>query len=695
MKQLFSIAGSAGRLTTLRIRQNRSSELACLITVLFLTASAHSQANPGTYEVLHAFTNSPDGGYPVSGLLRDTQGNLYGTTSAGGNTSASCNNNYCGVVFKIDSAGNETALYSFNGQPDGANPLAGLVEDAAGNLYGTTCGGGATGNGTIFKVDSSGKETVLYSFAGQPDGSCPGAGLVLDAAGNLYGTTTNGGVSNAGAIFKLDTTGKETVVYSFTGQADGKSPQDLLRDSAGNLYGTANRGGVVNCTGPRGGTIGCGTIFKLDTTETFTVLYSFQGWNPTRDGGLPVGALVADAAGNLYGATEYGGSGGCVVGSPGGKTTTVGCGTVFKIDPTGAETVLHSFTGPDGSLPRAGLTIDASGDLYGIGTTAPNTFSDIFELDTSGNLRVLYQFSGAADGDVPMAPLLRDSAGNLYGTTSRGGNTNCSSGCGVVFELPATSSPVFNVVITMSGGGTGTVTSSPSGIICPTDCVSAFPAGTAVTLTATSTGGSTFTGWSNNCSTTSNNLCTVDSTQVLSAGFNPPPPDFTISASAFTPTTVNPGSSAISTISTTASGGFNGSITLSCTVQSSVAFAPTCSVSPTTVNAGTSSKVTVNTTGPSAAVVTPFDSGILYVICLPVLGLMVAGPTLIGRNRMLRVRLGLLCLLAAGALFQLACGGSKKIVSGGTPAGSYTVIVTGVSGSLEHSVNPNPTLSVQ
>jgi uncharacterized repeat protein (TIGR03803 family) len=683
MKSISLTVNTLTWLTTLR--SCRRGSVTCCAALLCLLASAYSQSNPGTYEVLHAFTGSPDGGSPAAGLLRDAQGNLYGTTSAGGNSSAACNNNSCGVVFKIDSAGNETVLYSFNGQPDGANPLAGLIQDSAGSLYGTTCGGGTTGNGTIFKLDTTGKETVLYSFAGQPDGSCPSAVLVLDAADNLYGTTKIGGTSNDGTIFKLDTSGTETVLHSFTAQVDGKFPQDLLRDSAGNLYGTANRGGLQNCVTGGLGASACGTIFKLDTTGTLTVLYSFQGWKSTNDGGRPVGRLVVDAAGNLYGTTEYGGSGSCEISFPSGPVR-VGCGTVFKLDTTGVETVLHSFNIADGSFPLAGLVIDPQGNLYG------TTSSNIFELDTSGNLTMLYAFTGGADGGNPQAPLLGDSAGNLYGTANSGG-----SGSGVVFELPATSSPVFNVAITFSGSGTGTVTSNPSGISCPPDCISAFPVGTTVTLTATPTGGSTFGVWSGNCSTTNANVCTVNSTQDLDAIFSPPtPPDFTVSASGFTPAAVSPGRSASSTITTAAIAGFSGAITLSCQVQSSVALAPTCSVSPASVNVGTSVVLTVSTTGPTGSMVSPYGSGFFYAAWLPVLGLLVGGTSLARRNPRQRVRFRLACLLMAGSVFQMACGGgSIKPAGPGTPAGAYTIVVTGVSGSLQHSVNPNPMLTVQ
>ena len=685
-----------GFLATLRIKREHPAGCACLVAVLSLLAAAHSQSNPGTYEVLHTFTNTPDGGHPTSGLLRDTLGNLYGTTSAGGiqNFSACPSGyNYCGVVFKIDSAGNETVLYSFKGQPDGATPIAGLIQDSGGNLFGTTTDGGTSGEGAVFKLDTTGKESVVYSFAGTPDGSHPQTGLVQDPAGNLYGTTRNGGTNNSGTIFKLDSSGNETVLHSFTGGADGSYPNDLLLDSAGNLYGTANSGGLQNCIFLRNvsGKTGCGTVFELTASGAFTVLHSFQS-DVGPDGARPLGGLIADAAGNLYGTTEFGGQPDCSVSSPGSNPKTIGCGTVFKLDKTGAESVLHSFVITDGWFPVAGLATDSSGNLYG--TTATN----LFELDTSENLTQLFDFSGGADGGVPDAPLLRDSAGNLYGTAFTGGNTNCGSGCGVVFEVPATTSPVFNVVITFTGTGTGTVISSPSGINCPTDCISAFPVGTTVTFTATPTGGSTFGIWSGTlpglqpCTTTNADVCTVNSTQVVDAVFVPPPPDFSVSASAFTPVSVNPGGSATSTVTTTAIGGFSGSITLSCTVQSSLALAPTCSVSPASVNAGTTSQLTVSTMGQTASLVSPFGSGLLYATWMPVLGLMVGSTSLMRRSRTRKVRFRLVCSLLAGLLFQMACGGG---VNKGTPAGTYTIVVKAVSGSLQHSVNPNPTFTVR
>ena len=196
----------------------------------------------GKETVLYSFTGTgEDGANPYGGLLRDTQDNLYGTTYQGGGLSNK------GTVFKLDTTGKETVLHSFTDDPDGALPEAGLVQDTQGNLYGTTLHGGSEGAGTVFKLDTTGKETVLYSFgsAGE-DGTFPQAGLVLDTQGNLYGTTFTGGTSGNGTVFKVDQTGKETVLYSFTGtNGDGSEPYyaGVVRDAQSNLYGTTVNGG--------------------------------------------------------------------------------------------------------------------------------------------------------------------------------------------------------------------------------------------------------------------------------------------------------------------------------------------------------------------------------------------------------------------------------------------------------------------
>ena len=203
--------------------------------------------------MLHTFTGGSDGSGPAAGLVTDNSGNLYGTTTFGGALGN-------GTVFKVDSSGNETVLHSFcnlSGCADGASPVGGLVRDGAGNLYGTTVGGGLNGGGTVYKLDTSGNEHVLYNFCSQPscaDGLQPEAGLVLDNKGDLYGTTLLGGASFQGAVFKVDSTDKETVLYSFTGSTDGQQPYGgVIRDSAGNLYGTT----------PFGGANGSGAVFKI------------------------------------------------------------------------------------------------------------------------------------------------------------------------------------------------------------------------------------------------------------------------------------------------------------------------------------------------------------------------------------------------------------------------------------------------
>jgi uncharacterized repeat protein (TIGR03803 family) len=428
-------------------------------TVLLSTAmAARAQELPNDM-ALYTFTGE-DGEFPQGNVIRDRAGNLYGTAINGGDLSG-CNGSGCGVVFKLDGSGKETVLYSFTGGADGAYPATGLVRDEAGNLYGTTHGGGDIsasacsfnpGCGVVFKVDASGKETVLYAFTGGADGLGASSGLVRDEAGNLYGTTVMGGdlsgvcpgfpAPGCGVVFKVDATGKETVLHTFTGGADGYAPYgDLLRDEAGSLYGAASNGGdvsgfcgdvVLNTTG----FLGCGTVFKLDHTGKFTVLHTFNG----ADGGpFPDGWLVRDNEGNLYGMS---GNGGDLSGCSG-----LGCGVVFKVDREGKESVLYSFTGgADGAETFAGVVRDEQGNLYGT-TYFGGDFSGslctsagcgvVFKLDPTGKETVLHTFTGGTDGANPNAGLLPGEEGNLYGTASDGGDTSCSApyGCGVVFKI--------------------------------------------------------------------------------------------------------------------------------------------------------------------------------------------------------------------------------------------------------------------
>ncbi len=329
----------------------------------------------GRETVLHDFGSRGDGMDPLEGVILDSQDNLYGTTVAGGDLSCTQpglfpNLNGCGMVFKLDPSGHETILHTFTGLSgggDGAAPYASLVEDGSGNVYGTTYYGGdgsslctsngQAGCGTIFKVDPSGHETVLYKFTGaNGDGKTPEAPLVLDAQGNLYGTTTVGGSYGFGTVYKVDPSGHETVLHSFRGVAaggmngDGANPiGTLVFDAQGNLYGTTIDGGDDNLgLACEDLSYGRGTVFKLSASGQETVLYRFTGTNG--DGEFAFGNLVFDAAGNLYGTTGYGG--------------IEDSGIAFKLDPSGHETIIHSFIGEDGTTPRD-LVSDQQGNLYG------------------------------------------------------------------------------------------------------------------------------------------------------------------------------------------------------------------------------------------------------------------------------------------------------------------------------------------
>jgi uncharacterized repeat protein (TIGR03803 family) len=367
-----------------------------IVFVLALFTAPSTQAQ--SFSVLYSFKGGTDGGSPQGGLVQDASGNFYGTTYAGGAHQK-------GVVFKVDPSGNETVLYSFTGQNDAGNPYAGLIMDAAGNLYGTAEGGEGSSLGVVFKLDPHDNFTVLHTFAGA-DGESPYGALFMDSAGNLYGTTEGGGAFQDGTVFKIDSTGKFTTIYSFAGALDGYEPYGgVIMDSAGNLYGTTRHGGHTNY----------GTVFKIDSTGTESVLVNFNGAN----GEYPMNSLVIDSGGNLYGTLLNGGDD--------------DCGTVFKVDNSGKATVLYGFKGGlFGKYPYAGLVMDASSNLYG--TTFQGgafQYGQVFKVDTTGKATFLHSFTGKKDGTYPYAGLILDSAGNLYGTTTAGG----PGGAGTVFKI--------------------------------------------------------------------------------------------------------------------------------------------------------------------------------------------------------------------------------------------------------------------
>jgi len=375
---------------------------ATLIAIAFATAA---QAGGSFEKSFYVFEKNIDGAgdgiAPSAGLIADSNGNLYGTTLAGGAAGE-------GTVFKIAPDRSETILHSFTGGADGYSPEGGVIRDAAGNLYGTTSVGGSSNKGTIFKITPDAKESVLYAFTGGADGGNPMGTLIADAQGNLYGTASSGGDKNKGVVFKFSAGGTQSVLYSFAGGSDGASPHaGLIMDDQGNLYGTTLSGGKIDN----------GTVFKVTPSGVETVLHRFTGGD---DGFAPMGELLADNRGSLYGTTKFGGTGSadCQVG--------IGCGTVFSIAPGGKESILHSFVGgQDGKYPSSRLIMDGQHNLYGTTEVGGKRYEGVvFKIARDGTETILHSFDHRVkrDGTYPSGPLLADpDFRHLYGETSSGG----------------------------------------------------------------------------------------------------------------------------------------------------------------------------------------------------------------------------------------------------------------------------------
>ncbi len=397
-----------------------------LATLMIVIAT---EAQGQTFTVLHTFTG-PDGSGPIAVPTLDRAGNLYGPTYSG--TGAAAN----GTIFKFSHRGSGwvlSSLYDFQGGSDGAGPRAGLTLDQSGAIYGSTeLGGGGnctpSGCGTVFKlrppasfchsVSCSWEKTLLYAFDNRADGAQPDSPVIFDHAGNIYGTTGSGG-GGLGVAYQLTPSGgswTENIMQIFTNDPNGAYPNGLISDSSGNFYGTTEEDGPY----------GFGTVFELSPSAagwTLTNLYAFHG---TEDGGFPIGRLVFDQSGNLYGTTFFGG--------PGDDS-----GTVFELSPQGGGSwtynVLAAFQG-EYSQPGT-LVFDAAGNLYGV-TYAAGTAGSVFKVTRSGSswtLTTLYYFTGGSDGGGPIDTVAIDSNGNLYGVAYYGGGGYCTYGCGTIWEI--------------------------------------------------------------------------------------------------------------------------------------------------------------------------------------------------------------------------------------------------------------------
>ncbi len=398
-----------------------------------LCAATATSLPAQTFGTLHSFAVT-DGQTPQGALVQATDGDLYGTTSGGGA-------NGQGTIFKINSSGTLTTVYSFcsqDGCTDGANPLAGLVQATSGDLYGTTSGGGASGYGTVFRIKLSGKLTPLYSFSCSdgtcPDGANPDVGLVQATNGDFYGTTQDA----YGTVFKITPGGTLTTLYSFSypGRKGFFPAAGLVQTTNGDLYGTTSAGPEEN---------GGGTIFEITAGGALKTLDAFGLYSSCS----PYAGLVQAADGELYGTTS-----GC---------GTSGYGTVFSVTTTGTLTFLYSFCSlsgcTDGEFPYAGLVQATDGNLYGTTYQGGNNSCEdsfgcgtIFKITSGGALTTQYTFcsqTGCTDGEYPGAALIQGTDGNLYGTTPEGG----ASGDGTVFRLSVGLGPFVETLPTSGKAG--------------------------------------------------------------------------------------------------------------------------------------------------------------------------------------------------------------------------------------------------
>lgn len=370
------------------------------VAVIVLAFAVSAQA--GTLQTLHTFTDVAHGTNPIGSLIKDEGGNLYGATIYGGASGG-------GTVYRVSPDGTHTILHSFGSSTGGGgHPYAGVVRDSQGNFFGMAADGGAHSAGVVFKLAPDGTYTVIHDFG--DDGTFPEDGLIIDRRDHLFGMASHGGHWLSGAVFEITPKNKFNVLYTFRGRKDGSWPAgEPVKDKEGNLYGSASEEGPKNY----------GEVFKLAPDGTKTVLHAFRSGD---DGWSPMGPLILDKNGTLYG-TVYGGGAG-------------GLGTIFRIDAAGKFKVIYSVTRDTGGAgPDSGVVMDKTGALYGAlpfggDQTCEPGCGALFKIAPDGTFSIIHAFTGHEDGGVPNG-LLLDAQGNLYGTTSRGG----SQDHGTVFVL--------------------------------------------------------------------------------------------------------------------------------------------------------------------------------------------------------------------------------------------------------------------
>lgn len=668
--------------------------LGAICAFFLLGASASQLAQAQTETVLFNFTTASL--HPFGPLLFDSSGDIYGAAPGGGPIPGG----YGTVYELVNSSGNytQTILHTFGGTGDGLNPYGGVIMDSAGNLYGTTNKGGSAGNGTAFELVNSGgsyTEKILYSFgATASDGANPESPLLMDSAGNLFGTTTAGGTAGLGTVFELVNavgTYTEKVLYSFAGPpSDGEGPLALLMDSSGNLYGATSAGGSKNQ----------GAIYELVNTSgnySEKLLYSFAG--PPNDGVYPNG-LIMDSSGDFYGTTGA------------GVASVNCCGTVFElVNSSGnyTEKVLYSFTGgSDGSGPSGALILDATGKFYG--TTNPSN-GTVFELtNSSGSYAAypLHAFAGSPNDGVLPDSLILDSAGNLYGATGDGG----LSGYGTVFEIPSASavSVIFAPnALNFGGRLMGTPPTTQSITINNIAAAALTFGGSAVTRSGANV--ADFLINSDGCSghtlAPATGTCTVSVTYTPSVlgsetaslsfadnGFGSPQTvplsgigqDFSLTPIEKTLTVVRP-SGVTYDFYINPLGGFTGTVTSSC---SNLPANTTCIPGqPVTVSGITQSGILVETNSSGEAVPRSHNQFSPPPAALWIFFAGLAGTALLARKRARFARLAPLALL----IFVASCGagggggGHSGYQGPATPTGTYTITINASSGGLTHSFN--------